>query len=215
MRALLLMFILLLPGLSHGKCLVPANQIESISERIQWQGPNGEEQNSAVIQGNLSGTISDSESETAAEGDYEVFIRPDENGVFQVLPIPLFMVEMKKGRDSVYLCAHFDSKDESKTEVLLYFLRNDRIKPIAPKPLPLMGIKDIFKNRLRRTPLVLVGAPVAIAEKIQEIMVNIFGDITKFGVDRIRMTSKEVQIYSGGDPTQFDSYVFKSVVPFK
>ncbi|MDG0817221.1 hypothetical protein [Bdellovibrio svalbardensis] len=215
MKSLLLILLFFAPILSHGKCLVPAGDIEAISQKILWQGIDGEEQNTALIQGNVSGTISDSEEESFGEGDYEVYVRPDEDGAFQVLPLPLFMVEMKKDRDSVYLCAHFDSKDAAKTEIVMYFLRNNRIKPITPKPLPLMGIKNIFKNRLRRTPLVLIGAPFAIVEKVQEVLTNIWGDLTKLGVDRIRITSTEIQLYSGGDPGQFDSYVLKKVIPLK
>lgn len=214
MKLSLLALLFFAPLLSHGACLVPASSIEQVAQRIQWQDIQGAEQNSALVQGNTSGTFSSEDDETIVDGDYEIFVRPDRSGAFQILPLPLFEVELKKNQDSVYLCAHFDSQDESKTEAVIYFLRDGRIKPITPQPLPLLSIRNIFHKLLHRTPFVIIGAPIAIAEKLQRLLMDGVGDLTKVGVDRVRITNTQIELYSGGDPAQFDHYVFKKVIKF-
>ncbi|HEX7675327.1 MAG TPA: hypothetical protein VF412_14220 [Bdellovibrio sp.] len=214
MKLTLLALLFFTPILSHGACLIPVSSIEQVAQKIQWRDIDGNEQNSAVVQGNTSGTLSSEDDDTILDGDYEIFARPDKSGAFQILPLPLFEVELNKKEDSVYLCAHFESQDETKTEAVIYFLRNGHIRPMTPQPLPLLSIRNIFNKLLHRTPFVIIGAPIAIAEKLQRLLMNGFGDLTKFGVDRIRITNTQVELYSGGDPAQFDHYVFKKVIKF-
>ena len=214
MKLTLLALLFFIPILSHGACLIPVSSIEQVAQKIQWRDIDGNEQNSAVVQGNTSGTLSSEDDDAILDGDYEIFARPDKSGAFQILPLPLFEVELNKKEDSVYLCAHFESQDEAKTEAVIYFLRNGHIRPMTPQPLPLLSIRNIFNKLLHRTPFVIIGAPIAIAEKLQRLLMNGFGDLTKFGVDRIRITNTQVELYSGGDPAQFDHYVFKKVIKF-
>lgn len=213
MKFLMIVLTLLLPFMADAKCSVPVSQIETISKRIQWKDENGDEENTALIRADVEGEISADGSVNAL--DYEAFVRPDQDGTFQVLPVPLFMVEMEKARDSIYLCAHLDSKVVAKNEVVVYFLRGNHIRPVTPMPLPLTEIKNLFWGPLRKTPFVIIGIPVTIAQKIQAVIVHIFGDLTRFGVDRVRITNTELQLYSGGDPAQFDKYVFRQIIPLE
>lgn len=213
MKKLILLALMCLPVLAEAKCKVPVNQIESITRRIQWRDEDGFEDNTALIRADFEGSFSSDGSADVME--YEAFVRPDADGAFQVLPIPLFMVEMEKNRDSVYICAHMESKDPSKMEILVYFLRYGKIKPVTPMPLPLGEIKNLFWGPLRKTPFVIIGVPVTIAQKAQALLVHLFGDLTRAGVDRVRITNKELQLYSGGDPARFDSYVFRQIIPLE
>lgn len=213
MKKLIIFALILLPFFAEAKCKIPVSQLESVSSRIQWRDEEGNEDNTALVRADVVGEFSSDGSVDALE--YEAFVRPDENGQFQVLPIPLFVVEMEKKRDSIYICAHLESKDPSKMEILVYFLRYGQIKPITPMPLPLGAIKDLFWGPLRKTPFVIIGVPVTIAQKAQSVLVHIFGDLTRSGVDRVRITDKELQLYSGGDPAQFDRYVFRQVIPLE
>ena len=216
MRNIILAVLLFLPTLASAKCMVPRGDITTVADRIQWVGPHGEPQYTAPVQIESAGVIASEDDESQFDGDVEAFIRPEEDGVFPVLPIPLFMVDLKNGRDTIYLCAHYDSDQPKNTEVIIYFLRYNRIRPITPKPLPIGGINEIFKDRiLRRTPLRLIRIPLSIAEKVQEIAMNIIGDITSIGVDRIRITDEAIELYSGGDVLSFDSYLFKKSIPLK
>jgi hypothetical protein len=212
-KKFVVLILTLLPLWSQAKCKIPVSQIESVSQRIQWRDEEGNEDNTALVQADVEGEFSNDGSVDVME--YEAFVRPDKDGAFQVLPIPLFMVEMEKNRDSIYICAHLESKDLSKLLILVSFLRNGKIKPVTPVPLPLGEIKNLFWGPLRKTPFVVIGVPVTIAQKIQAVLVHIFGDLTRVGVDRIRITDKELQLYSGGDPTQFDKYIFRQVIPLE
>lgn len=208
----ILLGLCLLSTVSYSKCLVQPNQIEEVAQKIEWQDEEGQAQNTALIQSTAEGSLSGEDS--ATEIDYEAFIRPDADGVFQILPIPLFLIEMKHSRDSIYICAHIESEDEAKNEILIYFLRHGNIKTIIPKPIPFMSLKNFFWNNLRRTPLVLAAVPLQVYETLQNTAMNLISDITKVGVDRVRIKGRQIELYSGGDPAQFDTYVIKKVIDF-
>jgi hypothetical protein len=201
------------PWAAEAKCLVSAHQLETVARKIQWLGIDGEEDNGALIRADGTGDLSQGGTSTVL--DYEVFIRPETDGVFQVLPVPLFVVRLEKAHDIIYVCAHLDSDHPSNTEILVYFLRDRKIKPISPMPLPLTEIKNLFWGPLRHTPLAVIGVPVSVGAKLQEVLVHIFSDVTRIGVDRVRVTSKELQLFSGGDPGQFDRAVVKKIIPLK
>ena len=208
----ILLGLCLLSTVAYSKCLVQPNQIEEVAQKIEWQDEEGQAQNTALIQSTAEGSLSGEDS--ATEIDYEAFIRPDADGVFQILPIPLFLIEMKHSRDSIYICAHIESEDEAKNEILIYFLRHGNIKTIIPKPIPFMSLKNFFWNNLRRTPLVLAAVPLQVYETLQNTAMNLISDITKVGVDRVRIKGRQIELYSGGDPAQFDTYVIKKVIDF-
>lgn len=210
MKKLILLSLLLLSSFAQANCLIKPEKIEEVSRFIQWQNEEGEVQNTALIQSTAKGEMSNESSQTTL--DYEAFIRPDEDGVFQLLPIPFFVLEMKQSRNSVYICAHIDSGDEDKNLIAIYFLRYGEIKTVTPKPLPLMGMRNFFSNRLGRTPLVLAAIPFRIAEISQSVLMDLFSDITQFGVDRVLIRGRSIELYSGGDPTQFEKHIFKRVV---
>jgi hypothetical protein len=210
MKKLILLSLLFCNSIALANCLVKPEKIEEIAQMIQWQNENGEVQNTALVQSTASGEMSNEGS--GSTFDYEAFIRPDEDGVFQLLPIPFFVLEMKQSRNSVYICAHIDNSDESKNLIVLYFLRYGQIKTVTPKPLPLMGIRNFFSSVLGKTPLVLAALPLGVAELSQTVLMDLFSDITQFGVDRVLIKGRSIELYSGGDPTQFEKYVIKKVV---
>lgn len=198
------------PVVSQAKCLVQPQKIEELAHKIAWKNESGETENTTVVQANARGVISNEGA--SAEMEYEAFVRPDKDGIFQLLPLPFFLIEMKHSRDSVYVCAYVDSQDENKTDVLIYFLRNGNIKTVIPKPLPFMSIKNFFLNALGKTPLVIAALPFQITEMLQATTMNLFADITRLGVDRARIKGRQLELYSGGDPTQFESYILKKVI---
>ncbi|MGE5085285.1 MAG: hypothetical protein ACM3MG_03230 [Bacillota bacterium] len=213
MKKIILLFLICAPFFAEAKCKIAISQIESITRRIQWRNEEGLEDNTALIRADAEGEFGSDGSADILE--YEAFVRPDNDGTFQVLPLPLFMVEMEKNRDSIYICAHVESKNPANMQILVYFLRNGQVKPVTPVPLPLSEIKNLFWGPLRKTPFVVVGIPVTITQKIQTLLVHIFGDLTRVGVDRVRITNKQLQLYSGGDPAQFEHYVFRQNIPLE
>lgn len=215
MKQILAGLLLLSAVQAQAKCLLEPSQIEEVAQRIVWEDESGQKQNTALVQSTAAGIVSDDGS--ASQIDYEAFIRPDEDGVFQIIPLPLFLVEMKHSRDSVYVCVHIDSENEEKNQILIYFLRHGNIKTVTPKPLPLMSIKNFFWNKLRKTPLAplaLVAVPLTAYEILQETAMNVISDITRVGVDRVRIIGRQIELYSGGDPAQFDQYVIKKVINY-
>jgi len=217
MKILILFAFMMMPLMSMAKCKIPVSQLSVEHKKIEdggWLDENGNEDNTALYRADVIDSTLTNEGFVSTV-EYEAFVRPDNDGTFQVLPIPLFMVDMEKNRDTIYICAHVEPADPDKTEVLVYFLRYGHIKPVTPVPLPLTAIKNLFWGPLRKTPFVVIGIPVTIAQKIQAVLVHIFGDLTRFGVDRVRINNKEVQLYSGGDPAQFDHYIFKKTIPLQ
>jgi hypothetical protein len=210
MKKLILLSFLLSNSILQANCLVKSEKIEEVSRIIQWQSEKGEVQNTALIQSTAKGEMLNEGSQTTF--DYEAFIRPDEDGMFQLLPIPFFVIEMDQSRNTVYICAHIDSSDENKNLIVMYFLRNSEIKTVTPRPLPLMGIRNFFSNSLGQTPLVLAAFPFHIAEFSQSVLMDLFSDITQFGVDRVLIRGQSIELYSGGDPTQFEKYIWKRIV---
>lgn len=193
---------------AHATCQVPVHRLENVEKKIRWQDEDGSRDDTAVIRNDISGTLA-SDSSSGGTLDYEAFIRPDQDGTFQLLPIPLFVVALERAHDVVYLCSHLDSKNSSKDRTVIYFLWDGKIQPITPVPLPLTEIKDLLKG----TPLGIFRKPIKLTDRIQEILVHIFGDITKIGVDRVVITDSQIELYSGGDPAQFDDAVLKKVIP--
>ncbi len=210
MKNLFLLSLLLFGSFAKSNCLVRPEKIEEVAKLIQWQNEEGEVQNTALVQSTFKGEMSNEGSQTTL--DYEAFIRPDEDGIFQPLPIPFFVLEMKQSRNSIYICAHIDSSDEAQNLIVIYFLRYGEIKTVTPKPLPLMGVGNFFSNLLGRTPLVVAALPFRIAEFSQSVLVDLFSDITQFGVDRVLIIGSSIELYSGGNPAQFEKYIFKKTV---
>lgn len=215
MKSALLTFVcLLLSNLSSARCLVDPRNIESVARKVRWETETGEALSTSLIQVDASGSIAEGEEKPHTTFVYEAFLRPDADGTFQLLPIPLFVLEMKRNHNAVYVCAQFDTENMDQAEAVVFFLRNNEIKTILPKPLPLMGMKNFFWKNLKETPFGLVALPFGISELIQGTTVNLFAEITRIGIDRMRINNRQIELYSGGNPTQFDTYVVKSVIPF-
>lgn len=220
-------------------CLIQPRQIEKVAQKLHWQDSRGKELNTLTLQSSVSGTITSRNTdlevlnnetfENSPEAElvdskqnetndvtmtYEAFIRPERDGIFQLLPLPMFYLQMEKERDSVYICAEINA-DQSKTKAVIFFLKYGRILPIIPKPLPLNPIKKFFWKIFHKTPLVIVDLPFYLADKIQEKTFNLIGILTKVGVDRIRIDGNYVELYTGGDPTQFNNYLYRKTIKMK
>lgn len=198
---------------SFAKCRLSVNEVEAMAARVKWQNRSGAEENTAVLQ--AGGTIARNGKAGGYTADYEAFVRPDRDESFQILPIPLFIVHMEKNHDAVYVCAHYDSVDLSKSVSVVYFLRDDKFHPVSPMPLPFSEFKKFFL--IKNTPLMFATVPLGILAKIQTVFIHGFGDLTKIGIDRMRITSTQIEIASGGDPTQFDRQhsVLHKILPLK
>jgi hypothetical protein len=197
---------------AFAKCVIPVDQIEQVAANLKWKNDQGEEKNTAVVRFDMQPVFVRGNSENII--DYEAFIRPDRDDAFQILPIPLFMVQLEKKRDTIYICAHLETANPSKNLSVAYFLRYNQIRPITPMPLPLRQINNLLTGPLENTPFMVTGVPMKVLARAQSIFVHIFSDITKLGVDRILVTSNEIKLYSGGDLTRFEQKPLK-IIPLK
>ena len=233
----LLIIIFIFSSIQHKAFSAQPQQIERVAKKLLWQDSRGQELNTLTIQSQVGGMIRSLKNENGVLNSenldsanesfsiesnqnisnditmtYEAFIRPDRDGIFQLLPLPMFYLQMEKERDSIYICAEL-SGNQSKTKAVIFFMKYGR--PIVPKPLPLNPIKKLFWKLFHKTPLVIVDLPFYLADKIQEKTFNLIGILTKVGVDRIRIDGNSVELYTGGDPTQFNNYLYRKTIKMK
>jgi hypothetical protein len=207
------LLLLLINSVSSAKCIISPENIEKVAANVKWQNENGTEENTAVIRADVNASMARGKNVTVS--DYEAFLRPDRDEAFQPLPIPLFMVQMDKKVDSIYICAHLDSGAPAKNLTVVYFLRQNRISPITPMPLPFRQLGKLIWGPLENTPFIVTKIPLTVLGRIQAIFVHAFSDLTRFGIDRVRITSTKIELLSGGNPTQFDRYALRKVIPIK
>lgn len=199
---------------AFAKCKIAPENIEQVAAGIRWQNEYGEEDNTAIVRSEWKASVSKGKRTTYA-ADYEAFLRTDHTEAFQVLPVPLFMVQMEKERDAIYICTHLDYENERKSLTVVYFLRNRRIHPITPMPLPISQLGKLIWGPIENTPLIVTKLPLSVLARAQTLIVHAFSDLTRIGVDRVRITESQIELYSGGDPAQFKTYILKKVIPLK
>jgi hypothetical protein len=215
MKPTLLIFTLLLGtgALAEAKCQIPVHRIEAVSATVKWMDENGAEDNAAVIRGDAD--VSSYNKENSYVGDYEAFLRPDKSDSYQLLPIPLFLMELDKETDSVYICAHKESAHPAKDEMVVYFLRHNKIKSMTPVPLPINLVGKVLWGPIENTPLMITKVPLTLLAKIQTLFNHAFSDLTRIGVDRVRLTDTQLELASGGDPSEFEHAVLHKTIKFK
>lgn len=218
MKKIFLVLILLgSPLLVQAKCVLAADSLGEDSP-TSWSTPDEDKfDNSAVVQSNVQFPVSIDAKGNTTSGmllDYEAFLRSDADGSFQVLPLPLFFeIDLRRFQDIVYVCAHINTLNPKENISYVYFLHNRKISPVLPMPLPIQQARQFVRKLFAGTPLELLKWPFKIGDDIQEDIIHFFADVTKLGVDRVRITDTEVQLFSGGDPGQFDSYALRKTIP--
>jgi hypothetical protein len=57
--------------------------------------------------------------------------------------------------------------------------------------------------------------PLTLLAKIQTLFNHAFSDLTRIGVDRVRLTDTKLELASGGDPSEFEHAVLHKTIKLK
>ena len=175
--------------------------------------------NSITIATSFSGQWSnqDGTSNSKVKGTIEGFYRPEDDGFFSIVPLPVFGIDLKRSRNVIYICAHADP-DPAKTHFTAYMMRGfdlDRevtfgnmmgdmfagpqlnIKPLSLSLFSFSEIKRKFLFWLQWFPLLEIGFQAT--DGLQRLIANALGDFTSLGVERITLTKDFFEIASGID----------------
>jgi len=164
----------------------------------------------------------------------EGFYRPDESNLFSVLPIPLFVAQLERERDVVYICAHNEELNPSQNYIIVYFLKGYRIskttfatfvgdmffdsidiKPISLVPIATLPFRNFFEKTLKGTPFVILGLPVDLFTQLQNVVVSVLSLFTGIGVERITVTDTTINLGSGIDFNNPTKSRISVNIPFK
>jgi hypothetical protein len=231
MKNLFILSILLVSIQSHGAsegCTIPPNEISNVATRILKVANDDSNSldDSMNITADFEGDFSGEDAKL--NGTWEGFYRPEENGFYSVLPIPLFAFELSRDRNVLYVCAHVDP-DPAKQHFTLYFMRGyhlDKTKfgtilgdifhrpqleiaPLAPVLIPVGSISKKVPKGLATIiffPLIQAFGIQSLAfEGIQRLVTSALGDISGISIERIVMTPTYIELSSGidlNDPTK-------------
>ncbi|MFS4459205.1 hypothetical protein [Bdellovibrio sp. HCB2-146] len=172
------------------------------------------------------------ETSQVAKGTLEGFYRPAEDDFYSLIPIPVLGIALSRERNMIYVCAHYDSMDPKKTHVTVYMLRGYyldptslgtvignlasgprlEVKPLTAALVDINFIRKDFLHILKWIPFVDVGLNAT--NGIQRLLVNMVGDFTGIGVERLTMTMDGVEIASGIDLKRPEKATIKKFISF-
>lgn len=216
-------FLSLGSALALGKhCLIKPDQIGMVAQRIfranQAAGEYFPEE--SIVQNRAESQVSFKNGNFTTQRDvnFEGFYRPSESTWFSILPIPIFVAQLDRDRNVVYICAH-NEEDAAKSYVIIYFLKGYKISKttyatfigdalfssIDVASINLMPVGTIpFKNFFDRVDKIipfasLVSAPISALGYLQNVAVGVLGQFVGVGVQRIIVTNDHVILESGID----------------
>lgn len=237
MRNLLFLMMLILTAQAHAvgeHCLVKPDQIEVLTNKMLLLNQREKKifPDSSVL--HFTGITNFSNTENSLGGTIEGIYRPQKNGSFSLTPLPLFVVELNRTRELVYVCAHGSSENPKENYLIVYFLRgygmgpstlgsfigdllfnSVKVEPVAISPLGLQPIRDLFGGKIAWTPLGLFLIPIEITDTIQRGFMNVFSTFSRVGVERIIMTADQMEFATGVNLKSPSIATYKKVIKFK
>lgn len=199
-------------------CLVKPSQLEDLTNKMLMvhQIEKRIFPESSVIQFEATGTLAPENG--AQEATYEGIFRPEEDGFFSLTPLPFMVIELRRSRELFYVCAHTSTENPRNNYMILYFLRGYRmgprtwdsflgdllfnsvkVKPVSITPLGTSGLKKLFSSQNGFNPLGIFLIPIEITDTVQRALTNALSTFTKVGVERITLTSTNLELASGVD----------------
>lgn len=189
--------------------------------------------NSLVVTSDFEVGSSGNESESTqyAKGTLEGFYRPAQDDFYSLIPIPILGIALSRERNMIYVCAHYDT-DPRKTHVTVYMLRGYyldptslgtvignlasgprlEVKPLTAALVDINSIRKDFLHFLKWIPLIDIGLNAT--NGIQRLLVNLIGDFTGVGVERLTMTMEGVEIASGINLKNPEKATIKKFISF-
>ncbi|WP_413291097.1 hypothetical protein [Bdellovibrio sp. HCB337] len=215
-------------------CLIKPLYLESLANKMlkAHQDEKMIFPDSSVIQFEAAGNISS--SGTAQDGTFEGIFRPEEDGQFSLTPLPILVVDLKRTRELVYVCAHSSSKNPKENYLILYFMRgyslgpstagsfigdllfsSVKVKPVTLSPLGLLPVKKLFSNENGINPLGIFLIPIVITDTIQKGLMNAVSTFSKIGVERITITYDNIELATGVDLIEPAKSLYSKDIPLK
>jgi len=165
-------------------------------------------------------------------GTLEGFYRPREDDFYSLLPIPALGISLRRERNMIYVCAHYD-QDPKKTHATIYMLRGYhldptglgtligdlfkgpqlQVKPLTASLVDISGLRRDFLFLLRWLPMLDLG--LAATDGIQRLITVVVADFAGVGVERLTMTPEGVEIATGVDLKNPRKATIKKFIAFK
>lgn len=239
-KNLLLLIITLLStqaALAVGEhCLIKPKEIATVAQRIfkanKEEGEYFPEQ--SIIQNRAESKVNFKNGSFKAERDitFEGYYRPTESTWFSILPIPLFVAQLDRDRNIVYICAHNEG-DPEKDYVIIYFLKGYKlsktkfgtfigdllfssleIDAINLLPVGTIPFKRFFDDAGEVVPFgSIVSTPIAVVEYLQNFVANILNYFVGLGVERIIVRDDHVLLESKIDLNNPQEARFSRKIP--
>lgn len=239
MRLLIVLLTLLVSAQAYAvkvgqHCLVKPFYIEPLANKmlLAHQKEKLIFPDSSVIQFEASGNFGNEGAEQ--DGTFEGIFRPAEDGQFSLTPLPILVVDLKRSRELVYVCAHSSSKNPQENYMILYFMRgyglgpataggfigdllfnSVKIKPVTLSPLGLLPVKQLFEKNGGVNPLGIFLIPIVITDTIQKGLMSAVSTFSKIGVERITLTNSQIELATGVDLVETDKALYRKVIPLK
>lgn len=215
-------------------CLVKPFQLEPLTNKmlLAHQAEKMIFPDSSVIQFEATGNFGSKGSEQ--DGTFEGIFRPEDDGEFSLTPLPILVVELKRTRELVYVCAHSSTKNPHENYMILYFLRgyglgpatpgsffgdllfnSVKVKPVTLTPLGLLPVKKLFTRENGINPLGIFLIPIVVTDAIQRGLTSAISTFSKIGVERITLTNYSVELATGVSLAEPEKALFKKVILLK
>lgn len=217
-------------------CLVKPDQIGTVAQRIFKANKEAGEYfpEQSIIQNRAETQLNFKNGSLAAQRDvtFEGYYRPSESTWFSILPIPLFVAQLDRDRNVVYICAH-NEEDAANNYVIIYFLKGYKLSKtnlgtfigdflfssIEVDSINLLPIGTVpFKNFFDRAGEVIpfgriASAPIAVVAYLENLVVKILNEFVGLGVQRIVVRDTHVFLESGIDFKNPENARFSRKIP--
>lgn len=219
-------------------CLIKPDQIGTVAQRIfkanKAEGEYFPEQ--SIVQNRAESQVNFKNGKFTAQRDvtFEGYYRPSESAWFSILPIPLFVAQLDRDRNVVYICAH-NEEDPAKSYVIIYFLKGYKISKtnfgtfigdflfssidldsINLMPIGTIPFKNFFDKAGEIIPFAsLVGAPISVLAFVQNLVVEVLSHFVGLGVQRVVVQDDHVFLESGIDMSHPEKARFSRKISLK
>lgn len=217
-------------------CLIKPDQIGTVAQRIFKANKEAGEYfpEQSIVQNRAESQISFKNGTLTTQRDvtFEGYYRPSESTWFSILPIPLFVAQLDRDRNVVYICTHNEENPEN-SYVIIYFLRGYKISKttlgtflgdflfssidvdsINLLPIGTVPFKNFFDKAFNGSAFgSIASAPVTLLGNIQNFVVKILNEFVGLGVQRIIVRDNHVLLESGIDFKNPENARFSRKIP--
>ncbi|MCK6597645.1 MAG: hypothetical protein L6Q37_04715 [Bdellovibrionaceae bacterium] len=208
------LFLIPLASALETNCSLMPNQINAyatkMAQEVHLQNTNLPD--SIILQTNVEMQF-DSKKGSKFYGTVEGFFRPAEDDFISPTQLPVLGFDLTRDRIVLYVCANYD-ENPANTHFTVYFLRgyridklkysnffgdiiNGAVMKISPVPASLIGINKIKKFFLGIFKYIPFSDIYFDSWSLaQQVVANLFGDVTGVGVERIEITPEYLKISS-------------------